>query len=98
MKGIVIHHKNGIKRAIEGKSTQGRLSMRPVLAVGSPEPEKISRPVAFIFYEDKRVIAKSSRVFLTNGRRYPNVEHWFVLREGPWQSAPTDVTYDSAAL
>jgi hypothetical protein len=87
MRGIVIHHENGIIRAIEGKATQGRLSVRPIPAVAPPRGKTAVRPVAFVFYEEGRVIAKSSRVLLTSGRRYPGVEHWFVLPEGAQQSA-----------
>jgi hypothetical protein len=86
MKGIVIHHENGIRRAIEGKSTQGRLSVRPIPAV-APRGKGTLRTLSFVFYEEGRVIAKSSRVILTRGRRYPDVEHWFVLPEVAWQSA-----------
>ena len=85
MKGIVIHHENGIRRAIEGKSTQGRLSVRPIPAVAR-RGEATVRLLSFVFYEEGRVIAKSSRVLLTRGRRYPDVEHWFVLAEVSWQS------------
>ena len=98
MKGIVIHHENGIRRAIEGKVTQGRLSVRPILAVAASRLEKTARPLSFVFYEDGRVIAKSSRVLVTSGRRYPGVEHWFVLPDGVGQSAPADPQHAPAAL
>ena len=98
MKGIVIHHENGIRRAIEGKVTQGRLSVRPILAVGESRLEKPARPLSFVFYEDGRVIAKSSRVLVTSGRRYPGVEHWFVLPEEVRQSTPADPQYAPAAF
>jgi hypothetical protein len=98
MKGIVIHHENGIRRAIEGKVTQGRLSVRPILAVAPPGRETPARPLSFVFYEDGRVIAKSSRVLVTSGRRYPGVEHWFVLPEGVRQSAPADPQYAPVAF
>jgi hypothetical protein len=98
MKGIVIHHENGIRRAIEGKVTQGRLSVRPILAVAPTRRETTARPISFVFYEDGRVIAKSSRVLVTSGRRYPGVEHWFVLPEGVRQPAPADPQYAPAAL
>ena len=97
MKGIVIHHQNGIRRAIEGKATQGRLSVRPILAVAPPR-DTTARPLSFVFYEDERVIAKSSRVLVTSGRRYPGVEHWFVLPDGVGQSAPADPQHAPAAL
>ena len=98
MKGIVIHHENGIRRSIEGKVTQGRLSVRPILAVAPPRGEATPRPLSFVFYEDGRVIAKSSRVLVKSGRRYPGVEHWFVLPEGVRQQTPADPQYASAAF
>ena len=98
MRGIVIHYENNIRRAIEGKVTQGRLSVRPILAVAPPQRETTARPLSFVFYEDGRVIAKSSRVLVTSGRRYPGVEHWFVLPEGVRQSAPADPQYAPAGL
>src|SRR3712207_8575845 len=39
------------------------------------------RSVTFVFYEGRRVIAKSPRVLVMRGRRYPDVEHWFILPE-----------------
>ena len=97
MRGIVIHHKNGIRRAIEGKSGQGRLSVRPILAVISPPGQTVVRPVSFVFYENERVIAHSSRVLLKSGRRYPGVEHWFVLPETPRQVTTADPQHASTA-
>jgi len=87
MKGIVIHHQNGISRAIEGKTRRGRLSMRLIQAVAGAQEKSSSKPT-YVFYEDDRVIARSSRVLVLHGRRYPAVEHWFVLSEGVLLAAP----------
>ena len=46
-------------------------------------------PVCFIIEDGGQGIAKSSRVLLTKGRRYPGVEHWFVL---PEEGHPGEVT------
>ena len=81
MKGIVIHYENGLRRAMEGRITGGALSVQPILAVASPRGVIRVRPLSFVFYEGGKVIAKSSRVLLMKGRRYPDVEHWFVLPE-----------------
>jgi hypothetical protein len=81
MRGIVIHHQKGVTRAFLSRAGGGRLSVRPVLAVAPPRGEVASRPVTYVFYEGERVIANSPRVFLMGGRRYPEVEHWFVLPE-----------------
>ena len=81
MKGIVIHHRGGVRRRLEGRTGCDRLSVRPVLAPPPASGRITNRPAAFIFEEGSQVIAKSSRVLLVRGRRYPAVEHWFVLPE-----------------
>ncbi len=81
MRGIIIHHQRGVARALRGRAGGRRLSVRPVLAVPPPSGEVSTRPVTYVFYEGERVIANSPRVLLMSGRRYPDVEHWFVLPE-----------------
>ena len=81
MRGIIIHHQRGVARALRGRAGGGRLSVRPVLTVAPPRGEVCPRPVTYVFYEGERVIANSPRVLLMSGRRYPEVEHWFVLPE-----------------
>ncbi len=80
MNGIVIHFNGRIKRALQGRRNEGRLSVKPVMSV-PPPGEITARPVFVVFYEDERLLACSSRVLLTRGRRFPGVEHWFVLPE-----------------
>ncbi len=80
MKGIVLHFNGHIRRALSGRRTEGRLSAKPVMAV-SPPGEETARPIFVVFYEGERLLACSSRVLLSRGRRYPEVEHWFVLPE-----------------
>ncbi len=89
MKGIVIHHENGISRAIHGKTKRGRLSVRLIQAVVAAREKRTASPT-FVFYKDDRVIARSSRVFVMHGRRYPGVEHWFVFSESTLQAVPLD--------
>ena len=98
MIGIVIHHPKGIVRARGGRAGGGRLSVRPVLAVAPPRGEMSSRPVTYVFYEGERVIAKSSRVLLMRGRRYPDVEHWFVLPEEGCNPTAAELSQATAAL
>jgi hypothetical protein len=98
MIGIVIHHPKGVVRALGGKAGGGRLSVRPVLAVAPPRGEVRSCPVTYVFYEGERVIAKSSRVLLMSGRRYPGVEHWFVLPEAECQPVTAELSQATAAL
>ncbi len=97
MRGIVIHNRKGVVRALRGKPGR-RLSVRPVLALAPPRGEVTSRPVTYVFYEGERVIAKSSRVLLMRGRRYPDVEHWFVLPEEECQTDTPELSRATAAL
>ena len=96
MRGIVIHHQRGIVRALRGRAGGLRLSVRPVLAVAPPGGAVTSRPVTFVFYEGRRVVAQSPRVLLMRGRRYPEVEHWFVLPEAEGQPAAAELSQAAA--
>ena len=98
MNGIVIHHQKGVVRARVGRAGGERLSVRPVLAVAPARGEVSSRPVTYVFYEGGRVIAKSSRVLLMRGRRYPEVEHWFVLPEAECHPVTAELSQATAAL
>ncbi len=79
MKGIVIHSEGRILRATNRKNNGCQLSVRPVMPLPTISGEKSDRPIRFVFFDGPRLIASSSRVVLMKGRRYPNVEHWFVL-------------------
>ncbi|CAN5490042.1 MAG: hypothetical protein H0T77_16800 [Pyrinomonadaceae bacterium] len=86
MKGIVIHHKGKIWRALEGRVSIGRLAIEAIRAVplkpgGTSLESPVRRPVYFVFSVGGRTIAASKNVTLRKGRRYPGVEHWFVLPE-----------------
>ena len=98
MIGLVIHHPKGVVRARGGRAGGGRLSVRPVLAVPPARGEVCSRPVTYVFYEGGRVIAKSSRVLLMSGRRYPDVEHWFVLPEAEHHPVTAELSQATAEL
>lgn len=98
MRGIVIHNDKGVVRALRSRAGASRLSVRPVLALAPPRGEISSRPVTYVFYEGERVIAQSSRVLLMRGRRYPDVEHWFVLPEAEGHTVTAELAQASAAL
>ena len=82
MRGIVIHAKGHFRRTLEGRNNEYQLAAKAVTSLpkvdngGRLHP---SRPLYFIFYCDGKSFAGSRRVVLTTGRRYPNVEHWFIL-------------------
>ena len=91
MRGIVIHMGGRVRRSIGGRGNTGRLSVVPVVPVtraGVTPSETNARPVRFVFYDGERQIASSTKVVLMLGRRYPGVEHWFVLPEAErWAEA-----------
>jgi hypothetical protein len=86
MRGIVIHHKGKIWRALEGRVSIGRLAIDAITPVplkqeGSSRDFSARRPLYYVFTIGGRTIAASKNVTLKKGRRYPHVEHWFVLSE-----------------
>ncbi len=81
MKGTVIHSRGHYRRFLEGRDNDGHLSVKAIMPVpqaGEPSGSQ-SRPVYFVFYCDGKSFAGSQKVVLTKGRRYPDVEHWFIL-------------------
>ena len=81
MNGIVLHFNGHLKRALQGRGNQDRLSVQPIMAIAPPGAPTTRRPVCVVFYAGARLLACSARVRLRRGRRYPEVEHWFVLPE-----------------
>jgi hypothetical protein len=81
MKGIVIHHNGKIWRALEGRARIGRLAIDAIAPVPLKQEGTARRPLYYIFTVGGRTIAASKNVALKKGRRYPHVEHWFVLPE-----------------
>ena len=82
MKGIVIHHQGKIWRS----ANIGRLAVKAITPVpltreGTSRGGAVRRPVYFVFSIGGRTIAASQNVILRKGRRYPDVEHWFVLSD-----------------
>jgi hypothetical protein len=94
MQGVIIHYDGRIKRFLSGRENGARLGVLTVNPVPKsfetpPHPgERLPRdfwenPLRFIFTVDGRAFATSRKVSLTKGRRYPEVEHWFVLSDEP---------------
>jgi hypothetical protein len=86
MRGIIIHHRGSVRRALVGRRGEGRLSIKPIMSVVPPQGQSFARPIRFVFYDGNRQLAASSRVILLRGRRYQEVEHWFVLPESAERS------------
>ena len=86
MRGLVVHYQGKVRRALEGRGNDSRLDVTVINPVPLSETEAklgraTQRPVYFVFHFDGRPFAASRNVKLTRGRRYPDVEHWFVLPE-----------------
>ena len=86
MKGIVIHYQGKIRRALEGRVSDGRLDVKTITPVPLRQETvgvgcATRRPVYFVFSFGEQRFAASQNVMLTKGRRYPDVEHWFVMAE-----------------
>ncbi len=88
MKGIVVHHQGKIWRSLEGRGSVGRLAIQAINAVpvkqeGASSGSDMRRPLYFVFSIGGLPFAASKNVTLRKGRRYPDIEHWFVLPEPP---------------
>ncbi len=86
MKGIVVHYQGKVRRRLEGQHNKGRLEVRVINPVPSGQAKTVGgraaqHPVYFVFEFDGRTIAASRNVTLAKGRRYPEVEHWFVMSD-----------------
>lgn len=61
----------------------GRLAVKAITSVplkqeGTSRGYAVRRPLYFVFSVGGRTFAASQNVTLRRGRRYPEVEHWFV--------------------
>lgn len=102
MKGIVIHHQGKIWRSLEGRVSIGRLAIQAITSVpldqkGTASRFAVKRPLFFVFSVGGRTFAASQNVRLKKGRRYPNVEHWFVLPDPQQHLELNEVQKASAA-
>ncbi len=102
MKGIVVHYQGRVRRAVGEGRGKGRLGVRVIYPVpaqhaGAGHGINAARPVCFVFELDGRVIASSRNVTLTKGRRYPEVEHWFVMPEHSRPGEAQDLRQDFVA-
>jgi len=84
MRGTVIHSGKQFRRCLEGRNNEYQLSVKAIMPAlpTSEGPEYTAaqpRPTHFVFYCNGKSFTVSQRVILTKGRRYPNVEHWFIV-------------------
>ena len=86
MKGTVIHYGGRFRRILEGRNNNSQMKVE-VQTPELPISEEIegtlltSRPAHFTFYVDGQSFAASRKVMLSKGRRYPQIEHWFVAAD-----------------
>ncbi len=100
MQGVIIHYDGKIRRFLKGRENGTRLDVMAVTPVPKScetplhPGERLPRdfwqsPLCFVFSIDSKTFAVSRRVSLTKGRRYPEVEHWFVMPdESPHVTSP----------
>lgn len=86
MKGTVIHCNGRFRRILEGRDNknQVKVEVQAVELASREETESASsgsRPAHFTFYVNGQSFAASPKVVLARGRRYPQVEHWFVAAD-----------------
>ncbi len=84
MRGTVIHANGRFRRSLENLKNRGQLTVKAVTSlapIGAGKPGTQLRPLYYAFYHDGKSFAGSPRVMLVKGRRYPNVEHWFIYYE-----------------
>lgn len=100
MRGIVVHSRGHFRRCLEGRNNEARLTVKAVMPVppqGTGCLTAQSRPVHFLFYYGSHAFAGSKRVVLLKGRRYPDVEHWFILPDETECAAANELQLISAA-
>jgi len=107
MQGFVIHYNGRVRRCLAGRNNQNRLEVRAITALSEtnvpPAEESHCRhrrrgPVYFDFTLDGRVFACSRVVTLKMGRRYPRVEHWFLLPDETHHYMPPEATRSVAPV
>jgi hypothetical protein len=86
MRGVIVHYQGGVRRAIYGRDNEGRLNVRVINPVPAQDEKSApgcaaQRPIYFVFEFNGRPFAASHNVTLTKGRKYPDIEHWFVMPE-----------------
>ncbi|HYE65271.1 MAG TPA: hypothetical protein VD966_06795 [Pyrinomonadaceae bacterium] len=85
MRGTVIHARGHFRRCLEGRNNEGQITVKAIMPVAASqngtEPAQAQRPLFYVFYYDGKSFAGSRKVVLAKGRRYPNVEHWFISPE-----------------
>ncbi len=58
----------------------------------------VDGPLYFVFTLDGTTFAASRKVSLMKGRRYPGVEHWFVLPDEPPRITSPEATRSAAPV
>lgn len=81
MRGTVVHFRGKFRRSLEQRGVNPRIKVEITF------PETLSgdsiqqRPAHYAFFVDGQLFAYSRKVALRPGRRYTQVEHWFVCAD-----------------
>jgi len=103
MKGVVIHCEGRVLRCLEGRRNEGQLTVKAVMPVSTARKDEtqagavVSRPLSFAFYHGSKLYARSRKVVMTRGRRYPHVEHWFVYPDWTPRADANNLRSESVA-
>ncbi len=86
MKGTIIHCGGRFRRILEGRGNNSQMNVE-VQTTKLPPSEETENALSrshlahFTFYVDGKSFAASQKVMLTKGRRYPQIEHWFIAAD-----------------
>ncbi len=88
MKGTVVHFRGKFRRSIERKGIKPRVKVEITLPETltneeSAGDEATRRPPHYAFFVNGELFAYSRKVTFAQGRRYSQIEHWFVCADDP---------------
>lgn len=78
MRGTVVHFRGKFRRSLEQRGDNPRVKVEITLPESSSGESIEQRPAHYAFFIDDQLFAYSRKVTLRPGRRYSQVEHWFV--------------------
>ncbi|HVG39650.1 MAG TPA: hypothetical protein VM870_10185 [Pyrinomonadaceae bacterium] len=86
MKGTIVHFRGKFRRSLERHGRKPRvkveITLPETLAPREAEDDQTSpRPAHYAFFVNGELFAYSRKVTFAQGRRYSQVEHWFVCAD-----------------
>lgn len=81
MRGTVVHFRGKFRRSLERRGPNPRVKVEITLPESLDGELVEQRPAHYAFFIDDELFAYSRKVSLRAGRRYSQVEHWFVCAD-----------------